>query len=107
MKKNNMELKEVFESLYFKYWVLFADSNDVEQKINKDDCCYYDFIVNDDEYYDDFDELKDSVKHRLFEVDELPKYVYIFEADDEYLTLKKSAPFTPTEEEIKDIFGDE
>jgi hypothetical protein len=98
-----MTLKEVFDSFYYGEWLLFnyGDEN-VPEKIdrNGEDMWYYSFIINDD----DVEDIEDYILQKLFEVDELPKFVGIYNADDDYLTLKTSAPFTPTEDEINEIY---
>ena len=85
--------------------MLFSYNEDsVPEKIdrNGEDIWYYDFIV----YDEDVEDIKEDILQRLFEIDELPKYVYIFNADEDYLTLKKSAKFNPTEEEVNEIYPD-
>lgn len=106
-----MNLAELFKSIYCNEHLLFRNDKDVLQRIDKDDYWYYDFIVNEDDIDDDIEE---KIKNYLYEYydDEMPKYVHIYEIirpDDEednfYLKLKNSYPFTPTEEELKEISG--
>ena len=105
-----MNLKELFKSLHYGEWLLFSygDENDIPEKIdrNGEDIWYYSFIVNDDSHFYNDTSFEEVVMQRLFELDELPKFIYIYEVDDDYLTLKKSTPFTPTEEEIDEIYTD-
>ncbi|MBR2931361.1 MAG: hypothetical protein IKC30_01295 [Rikenellaceae bacterium] len=109
-----MNLAELIKFTSWNEYLIFSNEKEVAQKVEKDSDEYlysYQFLGGGDD-----EDFEDNVKSFLeeFYYDEMPKYAHRYERimDDDngeelYFELKDTYPFTPTEEEIKEISGED
>lgn len=112
-----MNLQEILNSLYYGEWLIINSSNEAPQRIDEDsdDWLYNNFIVNGEDI-DIKEELENFIYEYYDEVEDLFVHIYNHNSEDveddtdcvkEFLTLQKSYPFKPSDEELKKIFDDE